>query len=323
MNRKALYTAFGEMDDDILERSEHKGKKTSKSIWFRWGAIAACFFLFVSMTLTAEATTGAVSNLLAPLFGTTQTEIVDNIGIPVGVSASADGYTLTCDAIIGDRYSVAIVYTLSRDDGQPIPEGADFGQGCTSIRWGGSGGGSRSKLTHKDDPSELYFIEEWSHSTPIIGRLATAFFAQLEIRDENGDHTLLANGPWELHYTLRYKDTTVKVPVRERNVADESGETYHINKIFISKLGLHVDARWNNPRSFAVTESLCKDFQVSIKFTDGTTLFLEDNNKSANYKMGAKTANFDYSALFDAPVMLDTIQAIIICDREYPVTISS
>ena len=48
MNRKDLYTALGEMDDDILERSEHKGKKTSKSIWFRWGAIAACFFLFVS-----------------------------------------------------------------------------------------------------------------------------------------------------------------------------------------------------------------------------------------------------------------------------------
>lgn len=318
MNRMDLYKAFGEMDDGILERSE-QDQKANRSIRIRWGTAAACFLFLVSMSLTAEASTGAVSNLLAPLFGTAQTEIVDDIGVPVGVSASADGYTLTCDAIIGDRYNVAIVYTLSRDDGQPIPEGADLRQGKTSI-WSGSGGGARSRLMRGSDPSKLYFTEEWSYSTPVIGRLADASYAQLEIRDENGSRTLLANGPWELRYTLRYKDTTVTVPVTERNVTDESGETYRIRRISVSKLGVHVDARWNQPRSFTAGEALCRDFRVSVRFTDGETLFLEDNNKGVNYKEGAKTANFDYTARFDFPVELEAIQAVVICGREYPVS---
>lgn len=323
MNRKDLYTAFEEIDDEILERSEHKEKKTRKSIWLRWGAIAACFFLFVSMTLTAEATTGAVSNLLAPLFGTTQTEIVDNIGIPVGVSASADGYTLTCDAIIGDRYSVAIVYTLSRDDGQPIPEGVNFGHWTPDIRAGGSHGAYLSKVTCEDDPSKLYFVMGANNCAPVIGKLTTVSFDKLEMQDEDGNCTLLANGPWELKFTLRYKDATVKVPVTKREVTDAGGEQYRIKNILLSPVGLHIDARWYNPISLAVTESICKDFQVSIKFTDGTTLVLENYNKSTNFKTGSKTADYDYTALFDVPVDLDTVQALIICGCEYPVTISS
>ena len=321
MNRKDLFTAFGEMDDDILERSEHKGKKASKTIWLRWGAIAACFFLFVGMTLTAEATTGAVSNLLAPLFGTTQTEIVDNIGIPVGVSASADGYTLTCDAIIGDRYSVAIVYTLSRDDGQPIPEGVTFDDWMPYFR--SSGGGYLSKVTYEDDPSKLFFVMGVNNSAPVIGRITTVSFAKLEIRDEDGNCTLLANGPWKLKFTLRYKDETVKIPVTKREGTDAGGQQYRIKNILLSPIGLHIDARWYNPISLAVTESICKDFQVSIKFTDGTTLVLENYNKSTNFKTGSKTADYDYTALFGVPVDLDTVQALIICGCEYPVTISS
>ena len=84
--------------------------------------MAACIALVLSIALTAEATNGTVSNLLAPIFGGAQTEIVDDIGVPIGASTSVNGYTLTVDAIIGDRYSVMIAYTLSRDDGQPIPE---------------------------------------------------------------------------------------------------------------------------------------------------------------------------------------------------------
>ena len=101
MNCEILYAAFGEIGEDILERSEYL-KKEKKSARPRWGIAAACLILLISTLLTAEAATGAVSYLLAPLFGMAQTEIVDGIGVPIGVSASVDGYTLTCDAIIGD-----------------------------------------------------------------------------------------------------------------------------------------------------------------------------------------------------------------------------
>lgn len=37
-------------------------------------------------------------------------------------SVTVNGYTLTADAVIGDRYNIANVYTLTRDDGQPSGE---------------------------------------------------------------------------------------------------------------------------------------------------------------------------------------------------------
>lgn len=42
MNNKDLYNAINEVDEDILERSERQVTKSRKSMWVKWGAIAAC-----------------------------------------------------------------------------------------------------------------------------------------------------------------------------------------------------------------------------------------------------------------------------------------
>ena len=123
MRKDQVLDSLGRIDDEIIQKvNKARTVKNPKLKIRRWAALAACFVLILSMALTAEATNGTVSNLLAPLFGGAQTEIVDKIGVPIGASTSVNGYTLTADAIIGDRYSVMIAYTLTRDDGQPIPE---------------------------------------------------------------------------------------------------------------------------------------------------------------------------------------------------------
>ncbi len=319
MNCEILYAAFGEIGEDILERSEYL-KKEKKSARPRWGIAAACLILLISTLLTAEAATGAVSYLLAPLFGMAQTEIVDSIGVPIGVSASVDGYTLTCDAIIGDRYNVEIVYTLSRDNGQPIPEGVGFASGRTAILPGSSGGSSQSRLQHLDDPSKVYFTVKCSYSVPILGRLASASYGQLVCDNGSGGKTVLAYGPWELQYTLRCKDSTRKVTPAQRDVTDLSGKRYRIDKILLSPIGLHIDFKWKEPKSLAVGESLCPNFEVSLKFADGTMYTLKDRNISGHYTEGAKTAALDYSVAFDLPIDLDALQSVIICGREYPIS---
>lgn len=49
MNRKDLYNAINEVDDDILERSETASKSKKKPAWLKWGAIAACLCLMVGI----------------------------------------------------------------------------------------------------------------------------------------------------------------------------------------------------------------------------------------------------------------------------------
>ena len=51
MNRKDLYNGFNEVDDDILERSETASRSKRKPVWLKWGAIAACLCLVVSIAL--------------------------------------------------------------------------------------------------------------------------------------------------------------------------------------------------------------------------------------------------------------------------------
>ena len=51
MNRKDLYNAFNEVDDDILERSETASRSKKKPVWLKWGAIAACLCLVVSIAI--------------------------------------------------------------------------------------------------------------------------------------------------------------------------------------------------------------------------------------------------------------------------------
>lgn len=46
-----LYTAFHAIDDDILERSETAAGVRKKSGWLKWGAVAACLCVIISLSV--------------------------------------------------------------------------------------------------------------------------------------------------------------------------------------------------------------------------------------------------------------------------------
>ena len=314
-----LYDAITEIHDEYILDAENASKKRQS---FRWKPLVAAVLVIVLLAIpvSAEVVNGYVSNLLAPLFGGAQTEIVDKIGKPIGATVTADGYTLTADAVIGDQYNVAIVYTLSRDDGQPISEGTHFAEWDTDIIWGASGGGSLTQVKNEEDPSKLHFIESWSRESPLIGRYVSAYFSELEIYNENGEDIPIADGPWELKYTLRYEDTSVNIPVNALKVTDTNGKNYQINKISISNVGLRLegvifDPQWRGEPPFGA-------FEVCVRTKDGTVTLLEDTNAGGGYSVGDKTAKFHFNAMFEIPFELKEIEALIICGTEHSVSIS-
>ncbi len=319
MNAILLYDAIGELNDEIIQDAE---AAQPVSVKIRWRGLAAAVLAvaLLAVPVRAEVVNGYVSNLLAPLFGNAQTEIVNKIGKPIGASVTADGYTLTADAVIGDQYNVAIVYTLSRDDGQPIPDGTHFAQWKNGIIWGGSGGGSLSTVKNEDDPSKLHFVESWSRESPLIGRYVSASFGKLEIHSETGEDIPIAAGPWELNYTLRYEDTSVSIPIKNLKVTDADGDTYRIDEAIISPVGLRIngvifDPQWREEPPFV-------NFTAAIKTKDGAVMLLEENSSGGGYTQGDKTADFRFGAMFEIPIELEDIEALILCGTEYPLTIS-
>ena len=309
MSKDLIIDSLGRIDDEIISKvNQARTIRKPKPQIRRWAAMAACFALIISMALTAEATNGTVSNLLAPLFGGAQTEIVDKIGVPIGASASVNGYTLTMDAIIGDRYSVMVAYTLSRDDGQAIPENIDF----SSKGFSGSGYSTKI-LIDEDDPSIAHFHLRWHRNEPIIGRIVTATFTDLVI-DNGEDDIVIAEGTWQIKYTLRYPDSTEELPVKAFEVVDDGGRKYKVKEILLSPLGIHLDMVFYEPESDG---GIFKDFSVSMIMTDGTELPLPDGGGGGHWTEGDKKADVDYYAEFDVPIPRDDIKAIVICGTTY------
>ena len=305
MKKDQILDSLGRIDDEVIQNvNEARTAQKPKLKVRRWAAMAACFALVLSMALTAEATNGTVSNLLAPLFGGAQTEIVDKIGVPIGASASVNGYTLTMDAIIGDRYSVMVAYTLSRDDGQAIPENIDF----SSKGFSGSGYSTKI-LIDEDDPSIAHFHLRWHRNEPIIGRIVTATFTDLVI-DDGEDDIVIAEGTWQIKYTLRYPDSTEELPVKAFEVVDNGGRKYKVKEILLSPLGIHLDMVFYEPESEG---GIYKDFKMSLIMTDGTELPLPDGGGGGGWTEGDKKADVDYYAEFDVPIPREDIKAIVIC----------
>ena len=315
MSKNQILDSLGRIDDEVIQNvNEARVARKPKLQVRRWAAYAACFALIISMALTAEATNGTVSNLLAPLFGGAQTEIVDKIGVPIGASASVNGYTLTMDAIIGDRYSVMVAYTLSRDDGQPIPENIDFRSR------GFSGSGYSTKIIiNEDDPSNAQFHLRWRRNDPIIGRIVTATFTDLIIDDGEND-VIHAEGTWEIKYTLRYPDSTEELPVKPFEIVDDGGRRFKVEGIMLSPLGIHLDLIFFDPD---YEGGVFKDFTMSLVMTDGTEMLLNDGGGGGSWKEGDKKADVDYYAEFDVPIPRDDIKEIIICGVTYELNTSS
>lgn len=317
MTTPRIVAAMDYLDEDLItEAIADKPSQKNHTRWKSIAAIAACMVMVMGSLLTVEAASGGVSNFFAPLFGVTQTDLIDNIGLPIHASASADGYTLTANAVIGDRYNMAVVYTLTRDDGQPITEDLYFTSWKTDVCSDSSGGGSLIPVMNQDDPRQLYFIESWSRSKSMLDRYVTVSFSNLAINREGPDDLVIATGPWEFNYTLRYKDSTVKVPAKHANVTDKAGNHYQINKILLSPIGLHLEGLYLDPTSHEAATP--NSFQVAVKKTDGTAIPLDDFNISCSFSEKKKSSPIDFQAMFEAPIPLSEIDALIICDTEFP-----
>src|SRR5699024_1506359 len=85
---------------------------------------------------------GWASDAFEAAFGTAQTEIIDKIGYPVDASASDAGFTITADAVMGDKYNINIVYTITAEDGRVLDADKMLCQETLDFNQSGMGGSS-------------------------------------------------------------------------------------------------------------------------------------------------------------------------------------
>lgn len=334
MTADLLYDAIGEIREDFLADAEAVFQRPRRR--FLHNLTAACLTVFLlAIPVSAEVRTGYISNLLMPLYGGTQTELVDSVGVPIGASTTANGYILTADAVIGDRYNIAVVYTLRREDGGPMPEGIRFDNWeswftRTPNPFGGGGGGYLS-FDLSEDRTSLRITEQWSSSGRLFlfRRKATTTFSGLEIWDkETGTFTDLQEGTWELNFTIRYKDTTRTIRVDDLEVVSTQGDKFTVHRVQLSPFGVNIRLTVPNPNygkpempANASKEEIHsrspKQFEFALRLKDGTVIPIEGGSGSHG-SLDEETLEGDFHAMFDQPVPLEQIEALIFCGTEYP-----
>lgn len=319
-NGEILLEAIGEISDQLILEAEKEPGHKNRS--FIRNLIAACLALcFVVLPVNAEMRTGYISNLLAPFYGGARTEIVDSIGVPVGASVTVGDYTLTADAVIGDRYNIAIVYSLTHVDGKMLPEGLRFDKWSDSGLRGGSGGGSMSHSLSGDGKT-LFITEQWTSTERLfrIRRNVTKRFENLVIwKKGQEEEPLVQEGVWELKFTVRYRDTTKTVPVKNISVTGGDGAEYTIQKMELSPVGLHLKMVGTPVRNDERSLEMYKGFTVQLHLRDGRYMEVKDGNLGGGGKLEKGKFKWRYGAMFDTPVTLEEIQSVVVCGTEIPV----
>ena len=313
-----LYDAITEIQDEYILDAE---TASMKQHYFRWKPVVAAFLVVILLALpvSAELVNGYVSNLLAPLYGGAQTEIVDKIGVPIGAEAIVGDYKVTADAVIGDKYNFAIVYSLSRLDGQPLEEGLYFESYSNSFRSDSGAGVLRHTLS--EDGLSLKIVDEWTSRLMFLDRNVKVQFSNLvKYRGEGQNNEIVLKGNWNLEFVIRYEDATQEILIEPFTVKDASGDQYEIRKIEISPVGIHFDMTApNNYNEEEVVPPPYQDFTLAIELSDGTIIRIEDQSMGSHGDLNSNTLEADYGALFELPIALEDIAALIICDVTLPI----
>ena len=305
----------------------------------RMALIAAAAVLVLAVgTAGATAILRSAVEVFSPLFGgaPAQTEIIDQIGYPVGASDTDNGVTVTADAVMGDAYNAVIVYTISRDDGTALlPEGTSGdmllvrGNGTDLNVLGGAHGGSHFVV---EDPaaSSIQMVETISADVPINDCTATGVFEDICTWDEaTGEAVPVIEGKWKVKFQMAYEDSSVTLGNGETFV--QNGMTFTIDSITLSPVAYKVDYTvdsevvWSDSGSGRQSEEdsrqmarYFENVEILLTLTDGTVVDLSNAGGSIGPEDGVTVCS--KGEMLSEVIPMEDMASISVGGVVFPIT---
>lgn len=336
------------MVDRLMEAAQASPRRPHTFRKMAAVGVAAALVLSVGVA-GATGALGEVGERFSALFGpATQTEVIDQIGYPIGASTTADGITVTADAIVGDTYSYAIVYSISREDGQPLVsqetlDGSEEYEGRLPLSFEdynlrptgplallSSGGGGGFSHFYDADPTDnaIQFVAFWTSDTPIrSGKVSTTFRGLYDTTDGYANKTLLAEGPWTLDFTMDFEDSSIDLPAGQ--AIQVGGMNATLDSVTLSPLSIMVEytvhqavpeGERQNGQADEANDPYApfRDLPVTLSYTDGSTLEIKSANTSVG--SGDGKAKCTMGLIFDSIRPLDEVASVTVGDVVIPVS---
>ena len=252
-------------------------------------------------TAYATGTLARAADSLAAVFGAgpAQTELIDQIGRPIGASCTSNGITIAADAIIGMRNAYAVVYTIEKDDGTAFDEltknengtynlvldGGGSINALTALRLGVDASGG-TRYTFDADPADnsLQIVEMTrigGSDVPLVGE--TLHFNATEIGftrvGEDGrdlPSQAIVTGDWNMSFKIDYEDLSVDLPVGQTFTIN--GNSAVVDELAVSPLGATITYTVDATDGASGPTGLETDAEkrvghgnFTVTFTDGAT----------------------------------------------------
>ena len=317
------------MVDRLMESAQASPRRPHSFRRVAVVGVAAALVLSVGVA-GATGVLEEVGERFSSLFGpATQNEVIDQIGYPIGASVSADGITITADAIVGDTYSYAVVYTIQREDGEALVSDDVLARASDTATLpltfhsqdttpqGYKGGSHARRWFYDADPADtaIQFVELRTQDIPLEPGALTVQFQDLELYNQDYTaRTTLAEGSWTLNFQLDFENSSRVLPCGQ--TFQLNGTPVTLNSVTLSPLSLQVDytVHWAGDPSTDWIHSL----PLSITYSDGTTLDL-------SYAGGFSTPEEDSvscrrDVIFDSIRPLEEVASVTVGDVVIPVT---
>ncbi len=312
----------------------------------RWARVAAglALALVLGGGGTVAVAAGVLPNpadVLSDVFGgaPAQTELLNEVGRPIGASATSNGVTVTAEAVVGDRSNFTVVYDVEFDDPSAL-EGIEPNKNGTlplvadaTFHVDGTMAGGGGAWFYDAEPGDntIQYAESMGFTTwngaGIIGR--TMRFSMSGIRTMEGeDSRTIVSGDWNLKFAMNYVDTTVDLPAGQETTWQGADVT--VDAVAVSSVGITVDYTIDRqigdlgPSGAMSDEALAEQnavlgLPVTVTFADGTTFDATNANTTA-VKQGDGTSAVTKTVTYDRIVAADDIVSVTVGDVEIPMS---
>lgn len=324
--------------EQALRAAEQAAPRRRKPVW-RTALIAAAVAAVLVVGAGATGVLKTAVESFSDIFGgsAAQTEIIDKIGRPIGAGDTDNDVTITADAIIGDAYNAAIVYTIRRDDGTSLlPEEANEkgllmgGFGGTWLKVTGGSHGSSWFVDEVPGDDTIQMVQTISADVPISKRTATAEFEDLRGWDEAaGEAVTLIEGHWKFRFDVDYEDSSVTLGGGETFTQD--GMTFTVDSVSVSPIAVRVaytvdsEVQWSDAPSGREPEEdrlqsqrYFENVEILLMKKDGTVIDMSNSGGSIKPDHGVTVC--DKGGIFDEIIPLKELATISVGGIVYPIS---
>lgn len=314
----------------------------------RIAAVGVAAALVLSIGAGATGVFKSASDAFAGVFGpTADTEIIDQIGRPIGASDTAGGVTVTADAILFDGYNYLISYTLEKEDGSAFDCTKNPDTGLYDLYWKrsdstigrGVDGASGSSYFYDENPSDnaIQYVETMSYNDAVqTGGTVKITLHDLQEFSNDGTESTLVKGTWSLKFKLDAGNSAKELPAGQ--TIEVNGLSASVDKVVISPIGYHVVYTVDGEATFdtlydengeeipqesghepAGVSSTWESYaaKLLVTKTDGTVLDFSDCGGSMDPHDGNTVCT--RQGTFDTILPLDEVASVTIGDTTIPV----